>query len=144
MTNTVVHGIIIFSKSILKLSIALIGVDTTTFKHASITDNTKSLRLIAIYRPPPSEENGFTHLQFHDEFEDFLSAVSDFPDKPIIMGDMNVQVNKPSKPDISRYLTSINEHNFKQYVSGPTHKFGNTLDHVICHPDDDLLVSCVV
>ena len=69
---------------------------------------------------------------------------SDFPDESIIMGDMNVQVNKPSKPDVSRYLASVNEHNFKQYVNGPTHKFGNSLDHVICHPDDDLLVSCVV
>ena len=53
-------------------------------------------------------------------------------------------INKPSKPDVSRYLASVNEHNFKQYVNGPTHKFGNTLDHVICHEDDDLLVSCVV
>ena len=33
-------GIAIFSKSILKLSIAPTGIDTTTFEHASITDNT--------------------------------------------------------------------------------------------------------
>lgn len=124
----------------MKLSIASTGIDTVSFEHASVTDSSKSFRLIAIYRPPPSARNGFTHSQFLDEFHDFLGAVSDSPGKPLIMGDMNVHVNNPLKPDVPRYIASITEHGYEQYVHGPTHKGGNTLDHVICHPDDDLLV----
>ena len=63
------------------------------------------------------------------------------------MGDINIHVNKPSKPDVSRYLSSLEEHDMKQYVNKPTHRSGNILDHVIRRPEDNLLLSqasCVV
>ncbi|XP_072030516.1 uncharacterized protein [Amphiura filiformis] len=137
-------GIAIISKTSLKLSLSPVGVDTINFEHVSVTDNSKAIRLIGIYRPPPSKTNGFTHLRFNEEFDDFLSVVSTLPGKPLIMGDLNVHVNKPSKPDVSRYLTSLTEHDLKQYVDKPTHISGNILDHVICRPEDNLLSSCTV
>jgi hypothetical protein len=91
--------------------------------------------------------NGFTKQQFLEEFEEFLSVLSKLPGKPLIMGDINVHVNKPSKPDVASYLTSLAEHDLKQYVNKPTHRSGNILDHVICRPEDELLpsqASCIV
>jgi hypothetical protein len=140
-------GIAIISKSCIKVTLSPVGMDTISFEHASVTDSSKSFRLIAIYRPPPSVVNGFTHIQFNEELNDFLSALSTLPGKPIIMGDMNVHVNKPSKLDVSRYLGTLAEHDLKQYVNRPTHICGNILDHIICRPEDGLLrshASCVV
>lgn len=137
-------GIAIICKSALKLSISQSSIDVVTFEHLSITDNSKSFRLTAIYRPPPSDENQFNYHQFLEEFDEFLNHLSDFPGKPIIMGDLNVHVNKPEDNDVGKYLTCISEHGFQQYVRGVTHKRGNTLDHVICHPEDDLLSLCEV
>tara|TARA_B110000881_G_scaffold40031_1_gene32496 strand:+ start:158 stop:3112 length:2955 start_codon:yes stop_codon:yes gene_type:complete len=140
-------GIAFISKSCLKLSISPTGVDTVTFEHASMTDNSKSFHLTAIYRPPPSSVNGFTYTQFMDEFEDFLGVLTTLHGKPLLMGDINIHVNKPSKPDVARYLSLLAEHDFKQYANKPTHKKGNILDHIICRPEDHLLLSqasCVV
>ncbi len=140
-------GIAIISKANLNLSISHVCVDTVTFEHASMTDNSKTFHLPAIYRPPPSKVNGFTYNQFIEEFDDFLSVLSTLPGKPLIMGDINIHVNKPSKPDVARYLLSLAEHDMKQYSNKPTHKCGNILDHLICRPEDNILssqASCVV
>ena len=59
-----------------------------------------------------------------EEFDDFLGVLSTLPGKPLLMGDINIHVNKPAKPDVSRYLSSLEEHDMKQYVNKPTH------DHV--------------
>ena len=140
-------GIAFICKSSLKLTISPTPLDTVTFEHASMTDNSKTFRLTAVYRPPPSKVNGFKYNQFMEEFDDFLGVLSTLPGKPLLMGDINIHVNKPSKPDVSRYLSSLEEHDMKQYVNKPTHRSGNILDHVICRPEDNLLLpqaSCVV
>ena len=69
-----------------------------------------------MYWPLPSKVNGFKYNQFMEEFDDFLGVLSTLPVKPLLMGDTNIHINKPSKPDVSRYLSPLEEHDTKQYV----------------------------
>jgi hypothetical protein len=140
-------GLVFISKSNLKLSIQQVARNSnmyTTFEYACVSDISKSFRLIAIYRPPPSTENGFTTATFLEEFDNFLCDISELPGKPLIVGDFNLHVDVPSKPEVSHYLASLSQHDFCQVVDRPTHKGGHILDHIICHPDDDLLTDCKV
>ena len=50
----------------------------------------------------------------------------------------------PAKPEVSHYLALLLQHDLCQVVDKPTHKRGHILDHVICHPDDNLLIDCKV
>ena len=79
--------------------------------------------------------------RFLEEFDDFLSVINTLPGRPLLLGDLNIHVNKPSKYEVVHYLTSLAEHDIHQYVTEPTHKCGNTLDHVVCRPGDDILSS---
>ena len=117
----------------------------TTFEYVCVTDISKSYRLIAIYRPPPSAVNGFTTATFLEEFDNFLCDISDLPGKPLIVGDINLHADDPSKTEVSQYLALLSQHDFSQVVDRPTHKGGHTLDHAfICRQDDNLLVNCEV
>ena len=116
----------------------------TTFEYVCVTDISKSYRLIAIYRPPPSEVNGFTKATFLEEFDNFLCDISDLPGKPLIVGDINLHADDPSKTEVSQYLALLSQHDFSQVVDRPTHKGGHTLDHIICRHDDNLLTNCEV
>ena len=49
----------------------------------------------------------------------------------MILGDMNIQVNKPDEVTPHDYLQMIEALDLCQLVTFPTHKSGNTLDHVI-------------
>ena len=74
----------------------------------------------------------------------FLCYIADLPGKPLIVGDSNLHVDIPSNPEVSHYLALLSQHDLCQVVDKPTHKHGHILDHVICHPDDNLLIDCKV
>ena len=97
-----------------------------------------------VYRPPPSGENKLTIPAFLSEFDDFLLYVNTLSGKVLMLGDYNVHVNKPEKPDVKRYLSSLDEVGLHQHVVGPTHRCGNTLDHVISRIEDNLVLECTV
>ena len=97
------------------------------------------LSTMAVYRPPPSTENRLTHLQFLTEIEQFLDEICVIPGQLVILGDFNVHVNKPNKWDPKRFLSTLSTYGYRQYIFGPTHKAGNTLDLVITRCDDDII-----
>ena len=121
-------GIGIIYKSSLSLRNTPTGIDTPSFEHACVCIKQAGIRLIPVYRPPPSTENGFTVNQFPDEFETFLTEISLSPMKTILLGDFNVHVDVPTKPDASRFLETLTINGFGQHIVGPTHKKGHTLD----------------
>ena len=94
--------------------------------------------------PPPTHKNGFTITTFLEEFDSFLCDIADLSGKPIIVGDLNLHVDNPSKRKVSRYLALHSQHDLCQFVNRPTQKAGHVFDHVICRPDDDLLLECKV
>ncbi len=55
------------------------------------------------------------------------------------MGDFNLHVDSVSSIPAKKFLTMMESYGFHQYVTGPTHDKGHTLDLVFARPDDGLI-----
>ncbi|XP_072039764.1 uncharacterized protein [Amphiura filiformis] len=102
---------------------------------------TKDIRLIAVYRPYPSTSNGLKTSEFLDEFEVFLGDISLLPGKVLLTGDFNIHMDEPEKSEVKRFTCSILDAGLEQSVNVPTHKDGHTIDLLIAHPEDNLIVE---
>ncbi len=139
-------GLGIIHKTQIGLQIFPTNVNTVYFEHASVLVKNTGLRIIPIYRPPPSQENGFKTNDFLEEFETFLDEICLNPVKTILLGDFNVHVDTPSKPDARRFLDALTAHCLHQHVdqATPTHKDGHTLDLILSRLEDGLIHDCCV
>ncbi|KAJ8040406.1 hypothetical protein HOLleu_14687 [Holothuria leucospilota] len=117
---------------------------TQTFEHASVIDRTSGIQYIIVYRPPPSQVNNLKTTDFLIEFDEFIGEISLLPSKVMIAGDFNVHVDDPDKPDVRRFISSYESAGFRQYVDGPTHRYGHTLDLVFAREDDQIIHGCEV
>ncbi|XP_072046460.1 uncharacterized protein [Amphiura filiformis] len=107
-----------------------------------ITSTDRSqFRLISIYRPPPSKENHLTTNQFLDEFSSLLETIAVYPGRLVIAGDINFHVDDYNDRDASRFLNILTTAGLKQHISGSTHKKGHTLDLIISHDAEALVVN---
>ena len=52
------------------------------------------MKLILIYRPPPSKKNKFTTSQFLSEFSTLAESILIRPYKILIAGDFNFQIDQ--------------------------------------------------
>lgn len=77
---------------------------------------------VIIYRPPHANND------FINEFAEFLSEIVTSHDRILIIGDFNIHVCCDSKPLSKDFLSLIDSFDFVQWVSGPTHVQGHTLD----------------
>ena len=107
-----------------------------------ITNSSHSINFVIVYRPPPSTENGLTKSMFLHEFDEFVCDVSLLPGKLILLGDFNVHWDCPTKSDVLQFSSSTSSAGLTQYVYGPTHKDGHTLDLVFTRCDDTFLHDC--
>lgn len=90
-----------------------------------------------IYRP----DKNSTINKFLDDFTDFLSKLSCLNKPIIILGDLNIHLNKETL-NVSNFNEILDIFSLKQFVSSPTHFFGNTLDPVISsNPVNSLEIS---
>lgn len=100
----------------------------TSFEHQLFPINNPSLVLVAvIYRPPKHSEH------FIAEFADFLSCFILYYERISIVGDFNIHICCEDKPLVKDFLNIIDSFNLTQFVSGPTHQHGHTLDLVLGH-----------
>ena len=143
--GTSYHGGIAFiHKQSMNVQTVNLDYAITTFEYASVFDPINDIQYIVLYRPPPSKENGFRQSTFLTEFENFIGEVALMPRKVVVVGDFNIHVDLPSKPEVRRLLTSFETNGFQQHVKDPTHSYGHILDLVISRPDDNTVRSCWV
>ncbi|XP_048587372.1 uncharacterized protein LOC125570182 [Nematostella vectensis] len=105
----------------------------------SNTASSSSMRLVTVYRPPPSKVNKLTTRMFFDDFSVLLEHLAMDPGKLIITGDFNFHIEDPGDADAVRLLDMLDAAGFEQKVVGPTHRKGHTLDLVVVR-DGDLSV----
>ena len=84
-----------------------------------------------IYRPPYSNRHPIQTCTFIDEFPDHLSHLLCQTDNPIIAGYINIPWNKLDNLDSISLYEILELYNLEQYVSAPTHKWGNTIDQLM-------------
>ena len=90
------------------------------------------IRLSNIYRPGYSKKARHTQCDFLDEFEEYLTDLKDKSGAPIIAGDFNFHVERPTELYPKKYLELLGSFGLHQCTPlVPTHRDGGTLDHVI-------------
>ena len=108
-------------------------IPTSNFEYMETTIgvNHKLIRLLIIYRPPPSPENGFKTTTFLQEFENFLGKYSIETGELLLTGDFNLHMEITTNTYTNRFKELLDSGNLVQHVMIPTHIKGHTLDLVI-------------
>ena len=100
-----------------------------------------NLRLVNIYRPPPSPANGLGIPLFLEEFRTFLEQCILTPEPLMLVGDFNFHIDRQTDCDAKRFVSILDSFDLVQHVAGPTHRDGHTLDLVITRASEKELVS---
>ena len=98
-----------------------------------------ALRLVIIYRPPPSTENKLTVNMFMSEFSKLLETLTIASGQLLITGDMNFHLDDSSDRDAIAFLDLLDSCGLCQHVREVTHKDGHILDVVITRSYDELV-----
>ena len=83
-----------------------------------------SMRIVVVYRPPPSAKNGLTTTVFFDEWDRFIDQHTIKPGPLIIMGDLNIHIDNTTNADARRLINSVNATGMVLHVREPTHRKG--------------------
>ena len=62
-----------------------------------------SLRMVVVYRPPPSQKNRLSVTLFVDEFSSLLEKLIISTGSLVITGDFNFHLDSPSERAAARY-----------------------------------------
>ena len=89
------------------------------------------LRFINIHRTPYSKKHRYTVNAFLNEFEGYLDSLDGKTGTPMLVGDFNIHLEKPSNLDTIYYNELLQGALLSQHVRDPTHEAGGILDHVI-------------
>ena len=88
-----------------------------------------SVVCLVIYRPGSDIDT------FLSEFTAILETVAAYNCNVVITGDFNIHVDDASDRGARRFLDLLESFGLSQFVTGPTHKQGHTLDLVITRSD---------
>ena len=106
-----------------------------TFEHLILELENKSIFAI-IYCPPNSSISTFL-----DEFTDWISHLLNKYVDPLILGDLNVNLQKPDMPNSAAFLECLETYALRQRVLDPTHQSGSLLDHVMTRENSTVLLD---
>ena len=70
----------------------------------SISLKHKSIVLVILYRPPPSQDNGLTTSTFKSEFSEFLSQCVITTHELIIIGDINIHLDTSDSTHTLKFI----------------------------------------
>ena len=93
--------------------------------------NTRTVRLISVYRAPPSPANGLTVDIFLDEFGTLLEELVVPDAELLIVGDFNFHMDDLIDVNAIRFGRLLDTFDLQQHVKAPTHLYGHILDLVI-------------
>ena len=119
-------------------------VTTQTFEilNVSLSDNYQiQVKLSVLYRPPPSKKNGYTTATFFKQFSELIDTFPIRSDIPIIVGDLNLHLDKSQYRDANIFKDMLFSSGLIQHVNGPTHRSGHTMDVVISRETDDIIYN---
>ena len=97
------------------------------------------IRIIVVYRPPPSSANSLTSTLFFEEFSSFLEGIIVSPGQLLIAGDFNFHLDNPNDPLTKQFVDLLASFDLKQYISGSTHASGHTLDLIITRSEENIV-----
>ena len=79
---------------------------------AVITVCSISIRLVIIYRMPPSKANGIKIATFCEEFSDYLEKMSCARGNVLIVGDFNINFKDSSAYEYNKFINILDTFDF--------------------------------
>ncbi len=112
-----------------------------SFEHIDLTvsSNSSAVRLLTIYRPPPSKANKLNSGLFFTEFSTLVESVSTLTTPVVIGGDFNIHMDVPDDRDAITMKDLLESSSLQQHVLVPTHKDGHLLDLLITKTSDSIV-----
>ena len=134
-------GIAIMFKSALSDSISMHPLPFDSFESVELrlSNDSTSVSVICLYRPPPSKRNKLSNKMFFEEFPTLVSEYSHARRDLAFIGDFKFHFEDSSNGDVDQLKTLLNDHDLVQLVDMPTHKRGHVLDWVIVRRDASCL-----
>ena len=105
----------------------------------TLTSGCVTVKMAIIYRPPPSEKNGFTTGEFFEQFAELTDVLSASKGKILLLGYLNFHLDDPHDRDADRLKDLLFSCGLVQHVVGPTHRNGHTLDVIITRETEDFV-----
>ena len=138
-----VGGIWVLYKSKLKLRQFEIDVaiDIDSFEYVVVSDCTRRVNFVVVYRPPPSRANNLTVGNFLSQFDSFVTSLNDMPGILILLGDFNIHHDDVTNRDVARFDAILRSANLLQNVKQPTHNQGHILDLIITRATEAVLTT---
>ena len=96
-----------------------------------------SIRLVVIYRMPPSKKNKLKRGTFVTEFSDYIEKLSCLRGNLIIVGDFNINWLENNDSDRRNLFHILETFGLVQRIDYPTYQNGHLLGYVITRRDSD-------
>ena len=96
-----------------------------------VSSSGNSMKLVIIYRPPPSKKNKHSYADFLVEFTGFIEHYALMTTRFAIVGDFNIHWDAPSNNNVKGYGDLLESLNIIQHVHAPTHIDGHTIDLIL-------------
>ena len=110
---------------ILKLSWCILFHHLNTLPVLFLT-NIGIINLTTIYYPGYSPKHKYTQVQFLLDFKDFLNSCSE--GIHLVTGDFNIHYENSDKHETKLLKNILDQNNFTQLITFPTHKAKGTID----------------
>ena len=126
-------GLVLLHKEGLSAKRLRFSVTPTTFEllGATLTSASSSLVVVVVYRPGgDAVEN-----QFFDELTAVFEQLSAYSCPVVVTGDLNLHLDVVGDVHERRFHATIDTFGLQQFVTGPTHNDGHTLDVVVTRAD---------
>ena len=105
----------------------------------SISHGSSSVRVITIYRPPPSKKNRATPATFFKEFSSLIETVTVTPGYLLLCGAFNFHMESACDSTAAAFRNLLQSAGLRQHVIGPTHLSGHTLNLIIDQHENQIL-----
>lgn len=102
-------------------------------------DSANTIVFFAIYRPGSQMVSNL----FFEELMSVLEHLTNLSDHLIVLGDLNIHVEKQSDLHAIHLKETFNLFKMVNIIDGPTHSLGGTLDLVV-HTDNLSIINCVI
>ena len=111
------------------------------FEHMDclIKCKTHKIRLLIIYRPPPTKQNGLKLSKFWKNWNKLLESFSSSKCDLLLVGDLNFHLDIKDEAETKLFHSSLEEFGLVQLINEPTHVQNHTLDVMIKHEGSNIV-----
>ena len=110
--------------------------DSFEFSEWILKTTNRSIRIVAVYRPPSSSVS-----VFFDEFLSYLENIVMCPEPLVIAGDFHFHMDLVHSKDAVTFNELLETFGLSQHVSVPTHIFGHILDVIITRSTNEFFLG---